>query len=56
MNEVSQDDLGYLQSLLNSLQFEINKGRKNGGFVCLSYMTEKIDKMKKVIEEQKKKK
>ena len=55
MNQVSMDDVNYLQSLINSLQYEVSKAKDNGGFVCFGYLTEKVDKIKKLIEIESKK-
>ena len=55
MNQISMNDVNYLQSLINSLQYEVSKAKVNGGFVCLGYLTEKVDKIKKLIEIESKK-
>jgi hypothetical protein len=49
MEQITQDDLRYLQSLIDALQYEISKGKDNGGFVCGGYITEKASKILKVV-------
>lgn len=49
MIQLTPAEVQFLQDLVKSLQYETSKAKDNGGWVCPTYITEKINKITKLI-------
>jgi hypothetical protein len=48
MIQLTPAEVKYLQDLVNSLQYETSKAKDNGGWVCPTYIKEKVNKITKL--------
>jgi len=49
MKKLSESEVKYLQSLIDSLQFECSKAKDNGGYVSPSYIKQKTENILKIV-------
>ena len=51
MKKLTSSEVNALQSFIDSLQFEVNKAKSNGGYVAPSYIKEKTAKINAIVKD-----